>query len=112
MNYKQIFLVMILVLSVFSISKIRFLDMMPGDGLEVFTSVMNSGSNDIDDVRVIAYMPEIGEIIRSNSFDMDKRDSYGKVMLWNGIPEGEYLVRISASNDEHRSVKYRYVTIG
>ncbi|MCK4521592.1 MAG: hypothetical protein KAU20_03385 [Nanoarchaeota archaeon] len=109
MKGKQIFLFVVLLLAVFGLSKVRFLAI--DDGLEMFASIMNSGSNDIDDVRVIAYMPEIGEIIRSNTFDIDDGENYEKIMLWDRLPKGEHLVRVVASNDKHRSVKYRYVFI-
>jgi len=116
MNYKQTFLLIILVLSVFSLSRIRFLDenLAYNSELEIHTSIVNNGNKDIDDVRIIGYIPELGEFIRGNHFDVQDNDNYGKLMWWNipqTIPKGEYLVRISASNDKHRARKFRYITV-
>ena len=114
LGYKQTFLLVILVLSVLSLSRIRFLEesIVPGNELELHTSIVNHGSKDVEDVRVIALFPEIGETMRANNFDID--DNYGKLMWWDipsSIPKGEYLVRITASSDKHRSRKFRYITI-
>ncbi len=116
MDGKQIFLCMVLVLAVFSLSKIRFLNeyIGPDDELEMYTSVANRGdSDDIDDVRVTVYFPDLGEIFRANTFDIDDNNAYGKHMWWNlgSVPKGDYLVRISASNDNHRDTKFRYITV-
>ena len=116
MESKQIFLFVFLVLAVFSMSRIRFLEesLRYGDELEMYAGIVNSGNRDIDDVRVIAYMPELGEDIRGSSFDINDNDNYGKLMWWNipnSIPKGEYMVRITASNDDHMVRKFRYITV-
>jgi len=113
---KQTFLLIFLVFAVFSMSRIRFLDeyVMPGGELEVHTSVVNSGDRDIDDVRVVAYFPELGETSNGARFDVQDKDNHGKLFWWNvpqTIPPGEYLVRITASNDGHRARKFRYITV-
>ena len=113
-SYKIMFLMVFLVLSIFSLSKIRFLDefIRPNGELEIHTSIVNNGDN--DDVRIIAYIPELGEDIRSSSFDVQDNDNYGKLFWWDvpsTIPKGEYLVRITASNDNHRVRKFRYITV-
>lgn len=115
MNNKILFFVL-MAFAVLSLSKVRFLDdyVMPGNDLEIFTSVVNSGSDDIDDVRVIAYFPELGETSRSNNFDVQDNDNYGNLMWWNvptTVTPGDYLVRISATSDEHKTHKYRYITV-
>ena len=115
MNSKQIFLCVVLVLAVFSLSKIRFLNeyISPDDELGMYASVANRGGSDIDDVRVTAYFPELGEVFRANTFDIDDNGAYGKLMWWNigSVPKGDYLIRISASNDDHRVRKFRYITV-
>jgi uncharacterized membrane protein len=116
METKQIFVLVFLVLSIFSLSRIRFLDerVMPGDELEIHTSMVNRGDNDMDDVRVVALFQDLGEDIRANGFDIQDNDNYGKFLWWDiprTVPKGEYLVRITASNDNHRSRKFRYITV-
>ena len=113
---KQIFLFAVLLLAVFSLSKIRFLDdhTTPGSEVEFFTSVANAGNNDADDVRVIAYFPELGYIERSNVFDIESNYHYDRLTWWDipsEMPKGDYLVRITASNDDDRSRKFRYITV-
>ena len=116
METKQIFILVFLVLSIFSMSKIRFWDdhISPGGELEIHTSIVNSGDKDIDDVRVIALFPDLGEDVRANGFDIQDNDNYGKLFWWDvpkSIPKGEYLVRITASNNDHRARKFRFITV-
>tara|TARA_Y100000310_G_C20435773_1_gene693652 strand:- start:12 stop:365 length:354 start_codon:yes stop_codon:yes gene_type:complete len=116
METKQIFILVFLVLSIFSLSRIRFLDdhIMPGNELEIHTSMVNSGDDDIDDVRVVALFQGLGEDIRVNHFDIQDNDNHGKFLWWDvpqTVPPGEYLVRITASNDDHSSRKFRFITV-
>ena len=116
MKYAQTLLLVLLVFSIFSLSKIRFLDeyITPNSELEIHTSVVNSGSRDVDDVRVVAYFPELGDFVSTNTFDVQDHDNYGSLMWWDvpaTIPKGEYLVRVTASNDKHTKRKFRYIYV-
>ena len=116
MELKKTFLLVFLVLAVFSMSRIRMLDnyVSPGGELEIHASVVNSGDKDIDDVRVVAYMPDLGDSANGARFDVNDNDNYGKLFWWDipqTVPPGEYLVRITASNDNHRVRKFRYIYV-
>jgi|TARA_B100002003_G_C14065265_1_gene512673 hypothetical protein len=116
METKQIFILVFLVLSIFSLSRIRVLDeyVMPGNELEIHTSMVNNGDKDIDDVRVVAVFHDLGEDVRANGFDVQDNDNHGKFLWWDvpyTIPKGEYLVRITASNDDYRARKFRFITV-
>lgn len=116
MGYKNIFLFVVFLLAVFSLSKIRFLEdnIRYGEDLEVFTSVVNSGVEDQDDVRVVALFPELGESVNSQRFDVQDNENHFNLMWWSvpeNIPKGDYLVRIAASNDNVRTHKFRYITV-
>ena len=116
MEYKQIFLLVLLVFAVFSLNKVRFLEeyLMPGEELEMYLNVVNNNNKDIDDVRIVAYLPDMGEEIRAANFDIQDNDNYGKFLWWN-IPfdatQGDYLIKITASNDNHKSTTFRYITV-
>lgn len=74
----------------------------------------NSGfEHDLEDVKARIFIPQLGEVLTTNSFDVDDMDNTGKSLILNtkGIESGEYLVRFSISNDDFREVKYRYITI-
>tara|TARA_B100002003_G_C14048193_1_gene504911 strand:- start:220 stop:591 length:372 start_codon:yes stop_codon:yes gene_type:complete len=122
MNNKQILTLVFIVFAMFSLSRIRFLDdhVTMGNEVEMHTSIVNDVYKDTTsgieyqkqkEVRVIAYIPELGEIVNSPRFDIDKHDSYGKMMWWDAVAPGDYLVRITASNDDFSSRKFRYITV-
>jgi hypothetical protein len=119
MNNKQILTLVFIVFAVFSLSRIRFLDdhVEMGNEVEMHASIVNDVyANDKyqkqEEVRVVAYIPELGEIINSPRFDIDKHDSYSKMMWWGAnAPAGDYLVRITASNDDFSSRKFRHITV-
>jgi hypothetical protein len=116
MDYKKLGLSIVFLLAIVGLSKIEFLDdvVASGNDLEVFTSVLNSGADDQDDVRVITYFPELGLSVNSQRFDVQDNDNVWQLMWWDvpsNIPKGDYLVRVAASNDNFRSHKYRYITV-
>lgn len=116
MEYKKIFLFMVFLLAVFSLSKIRLLDdvLMPGNQVEMFTSVVNSYNTTAEDVRVVAYFPDLGEIYQKSRFSVEDNYNKGQFMWWNmpsTVPAGDYLVRIAVSNDNHNVHKFRYITV-
>ena len=116
MDYKKTLILAILVLSIFSFTKLRFLDdhLAPGEELEMFTSFVNRGTSDVENVRVIAFLPDLGDFVKTSNFDVNNGDNYGNMMWWDvpqDAPKGEYLVRISAGNEDHKVRKFRYITV-
>ena len=84
-----------------------------GQILEYHVNVVNHAEEDIDNVHVRMFILDLGEMIVSNSFDVDDGDVHGKFLLWDtqGVPPGEYWARITVSNDDFRDVKHRLITI-
>lgn len=116
MDKKQIIVMVFLVFAIFSLSKIRFFNeyLEPGQELELFTTVVNQNTRDADNVRITAYFPELGDFVSGRIFDVKGDRSYGQMLTWD-VPSyaepGDYLVRVTASNDKHTSRKFRWITI-
>jgi len=97
------------------LGQIRFLDdyFRLGQELEMHINVVNDKPYDVDDVRVKVDILGLTQLT-SHNFDVDDNSNYGFFFHWI-IPynskKGEYLVRITASNDDFKDIKYRYITI-
>jgi hypothetical protein len=67
--------------------------------------------NHEEDLKVTLVIPELGYRLREGPLN----DDHSKVSIpfYEPLPDvhGEYLVRITVSNDDGRKVVYRYVTI-
>ena len=97
------------------IGAIRISDPVGSDDLFfMHVNVNNEGDNDLDDLSVKVLFYDLGLILQTNSFDLDDGDSTGKLIFWDApsyIEPGDYLVRITVSNDDVREVRHRIVTI-
>lgn len=85
-----------------------------GEELEMHVNIVNNQDSDLEDVHLNMLIYDLGIIVETNTFDVDDNDNIGKFLFWEtkNIPKGDYLVRITASNDDFREVKHRYITIG
>ena len=110
-SYKILFVVFL----VFGlIGAIRSSDSLSSDDLFfMHVNVNNEGEDDLDGLSVRVLFYDLGIVLQTNPFDLDDGDSTGKFIFWDSpdVPSGEYLVRISISNDDVREVKHRIVTI-
>jgi hypothetical protein len=83
------------------IGAIRISDPVGSDDLFfMHVNVNNEGTRNLDDLSVRVLFYDLGIILQTNSFDLDDGDS-----------TGNYLVRITVSNDDVREVRHRIVTI-
>ena len=84
-----------------------------GEELYVDTFFENLGSKDLENIEYRVMIPDLG-IMNAAKFDLDSGDHVTMRVVLD-IPEdalpGDYDVQISASNDEIRRVKYRFVTV-
>jgi uncharacterized membrane protein len=108
--------ILFVVLLVFGlIGAIRTSDPLNSDDLFfMHINVNNEGTKDLDDLSVRVLFYDLGIIFQTNSFDLDDRDTAGKLIFWdvpNNVEPGDYLVRITVSNDDVREVRHRIVTI-
>ncbi len=97
------------------LGQIRFLDeyIKPGQELWMHVNVINDKPYDLEDFRVKVDILGLTRL-RSHTFDIDDNDNYGLFFHWR-IPyatkKRDFLVKITASNDDFRDVRYRYITI-
>ena len=84
-----------------------------GEELEMHVNVVNDIDSDLEDVHLSMLIYDLGIVVNTNTFDVDDMDNVGKFIFWeiDNISTGDYLVRITASNDDFRNVKHRYITI-
>lgn len=94
---------------------IRGLDpVTPGQEYMMHINAVNKLAEDTNDVSVSVYIYDLGLYFKTNEFNIDSKDSDSKIVLWdvpNYISSGEYLARITASNDDYRTVKHRIITV-
>ena len=108
-SYKTLFVIFL----VFGlIGAIRFSDTID-DLFFMHINVNNEGDDDLESLNVKVLFYDLGIIVESTPFDLDDGDSTGKLIFWDtsNVAPGDYLVRISVSNDDVREVKHRIVTI-
>ena len=83
-----------------------------GGELQMHVDVVNDMNRDFDDTNVAVFLYDIGEIFYSGEFDLEDNAVEGLTLFWNvpyNIKPGEYIARITASNDEFRDVKHVYL---
>jgi len=77
-------------------------------------NLRNDLSLDVEKVNIRILIYDLGLTFYSSSFDMDKKDGAG---LWvfgdmpPYVPAGDYLARITASNDDFKEVKHVYIAV-
>ena len=109
-NHKILF-AMFLVFSL--IGAIRFSD--PADDLFfMHVNVNNEGDDDLESLSVKVLFYDLGIVLESTPFDLDDGGKTGKLIFWDiprDVKAGDYLVRITVSNDDVREVRHRIAAI-
>jgi hypothetical protein len=84
-----------------------------GEDFEMHVNVLNNFNKDLDGMKVRLFIPELGIMLHSGSFNLYDGEKQGRFIFWNNpdVPSGDYLVKIVASNDDRSDVKYRYISI-
>lgn len=69
-----------------------------------------SGNDDVDDVQVRAFIPDLGLMYSSTAFDLDDHNIHSKILFGDSEANlcGQW-VKISVSNDEARRSKWRQI---
>ena len=109
----QMIFVVVLVFGL--IGAIRISDPLATDDLFfMHVNVNNQGQSDLEKLTVKVHFYDLGITLQSSPFDLDDGDSTGKLIFWDAgyVEPGDYLVRITVSNDDVREVKHRIVSIG
>ena len=113
MNNSKIFITIFLVCGL--LGMIRGID--PVSNNEFYFMHVNA-KNDLgrtqDDLSISVVIYELGLRFKTSEFDLSNRDRDGKIVMWDvpsDIPSGEYWARITASNDDYRTVKHRPIIV-
>ena len=112
MESHKILLVVFLVLGL--IGAIRSNDpISANDQYFMHVNVNNDGTEDLDDLSIKALIYDLGIVLQTNSFDLNDGDRDGKLIFWDApnVEPGDYLARVTVSNDNVRRVKHRIITI-
>ena len=96
-------------------SRIRFNEYnYAGDILDLTVGLFNDGTYNMDDVKVTAYLLDLGERRMAGPFDLDDGEE-ANVRIYLDIPAdaqpGDYDIKIIASNDNFNHVTHRVMTI-
>ncbi len=109
------FVIFFIAILLVGLGQVRFLDeyFKVGQELELHVNVINDKNYDLEEFRVKVDIPGLTRLT-SHSFDIDDNDNKGLFFHYR-IPydtrKGEYLVKITASNNDFTDTKYRYITI-
>jgi hypothetical protein len=86
----------------------------PGDYVIVYVNLDNEGRQDLEDVRVVVTLPELGIRRASGEFDLDRGDDLTKDVVV-GIPyfawPGQHLVMVTVQNDDFHDTTHRIITV-
>lgn len=75
-----------------------------------YVSAFNNGDEDLENVRIRVFIPDADLLYMSVNFDLDKGTREGRfIIMEDPLPQGEFLVRITASNDHNRAVKHIFI---
>ena len=111
---KHVYPIIFIFLVLGILGQIRFLEenILVGNELETHVNIVNRERTDIDNLRVKMFIPDLGIVISGNPVDIEGREKQGRFLFWDAdVKQGEYLVRIIASSDKTKDVKYRYITV-
>ena len=97
----------------FYVGQVRYNEYDSTDQFFIHTNLVNRhASMDVEDIKVTAFLPELGIFVPGNSIDVDSGETRATFNFFNeyDIPRGEHLVKICASNDHIRNCKYRHIS--
>ncbi len=97
----------------FYVGQVRYNEYDSTDQFFIHTNLVNRyASTDVENVKVTAFLPELGIFVPGSSIDVDSGETRSTFNFFNEytIPSGEHLVKVCASNDNLRKCKYRYIS--
>ena len=97
----------------FYMGQVRYNEYDPTDQFFIHTNLVNrDSSTDVEDIKVTAFLPELGIFVPGSSVDVDSGETRATFNFFNEyiIPRGEHLVKVCASNDNIRRCKYRHIS--
>ena len=89
-------------------------ELSPGDYLTLSVGLFNNGDVDLDDAAITVMVYDWNVKVAGREFDLDHDDSYHQ-LLYLPVPyetlPGDYLIKISVSDDHYHESAYRLVTV-
>ena len=85
-----------------------------GKELSTHVNLRNDLDEKVEDVNVRVFIYDLGLAFYSTGFDISKKDGKGLWVLGDlprNIPKGDYLARVTASNDHFRDVRHVYIAV-
>ncbi len=87
----------------------------PYEGILIQVSLENTGSEDLKDLSIRVAIPDLDTRTNIGLFDLDTDDGiYSKLIylpLSYDARPGEYMVRVTVSNNDVRRIKHRIINI-
>lgn len=86
----------------------------PGEELNIFWNIHNTGEEDLDNTNVRAIIFDFPEYVVSPSFELDSksvRSGILSVRVPKDAEKGDHIMRISASNDNFYSNRHIYFRV-
>ena len=89
----------------------------PGEELLVRANIVNLADTELENIRVAAYMPELGLFSRTTRFDLGDDEKLVRVLFFDipeDTPSGVYLIMVTAHGEnglDFRSRDYRFVYV-
>ena len=78
------------------------------DELELHYNARNDLNEDVENAKVVLWIPELGFYTRTSTFDIDRNDKVGQFLFLplDEIPPGEYLTKIALTSDHYRDIRW------
>ena|SRR3989344_6892866 len=81
--------------------------------LELHYNARNDGSKNIDNAKVILWVPELDFYIRTSTFDLEKREKHGQFLFLpqDEVKKGTYLAKMTLSSDYAKDSKWIWLVV-
>lgn len=81
--------------------------------LELHYNARNDGSKNIDNAKVMLWIPELDFYIRTSTFDLEKREKHGQFLFLpqDDVKKGTYLTKMTLSSDYKKDSKWIWLVV-
>ena len=85
-----------------------------GEEMEMYVNVRNSLDENFKDTMVRAFVYDLGVALYSSPFKLRDNDNMMVRLYWDvpsDVPPGDYLTKVSLSNDQFRSSQHMILSV-